>query len=65
MENINEEIQENVNYCLNCINRPCMKACPLSNTIPDIMQYIKKDNIEDAYMKLLDSTILGSICGRI
>lgn len=65
MEKLSEEVKENIEYCLNCINRPCMKGCPLSNTMPDIMQCIKNESLEQAYIQLLNNTILGSICGRI
>ncbi len=65
MNKMNQEIQNDIDNCLNCKNRPCMKGCPLSNTIPDVIQCVKNRKMEEAYNKLLDSTILGSICGRI
>ena len=40
---INENIQEDVNYCLNCINKPCsIKGCPLSNNIPEFIKKVKR-----------------------
>lgn len=58
-------MEEELAYCLNCKNRPCTNGCPLSNSIPDVIKLAKDGNMEEAYMKLTNTTILGSICGRI
>lgn len=60
-----EKMKEKLEYCLNCKNRPCTNGCPLSNSIPDVIKLAKDGNMEEAYMKLTNTTILGSICGRI
>lgn len=61
-----EEMQEKLNYCLNCIAKPCSKnGCPLSNDIPTFIKYAKEGNLEEAYKTLIETTVLGSICGRI
>lgn len=60
-----EEMKEKLEYCLNCKNRPCTNGCPLSNAIPDVIKFAKDGDLDGAYMKLIDTTILGSICGRI
>lgn len=65
MKELNDNIKEKLNDCLNCKVRPCMKGCPLSNSIPEVIKLAKEDVLEKAYMKLIDTTILGSICGRI
>ena len=63
---MNEEIQKEVEYCLNCKMKPCSnKGCPLNNDIPTFIKLVKENNIEDAYYTLVKTTILGSICGRI
>lgn len=59
-------IEEKVNYCLNCKIKPCMlKGCPLGNNIPDFIQEIKKNNYEEAYKILSKTTVLPGICGKI
>lgn len=38
-------IKEKTEYCLNCKVKPCsLKGCPLGNNIPQMIQYIKKEN---------------------
>lgn len=49
-------------YCLNCINKPCQKGCPLENDIPKI---IHENDIKKAYEILTNTNLLASICGRI
>lgn len=61
-----ETIQEKMNYCLNCTAKPCSKnGCPLSNDIPTFIKLAKEGNLEEAYKVLSETTVLGSICGRI
>lgn len=52
-------------YCLNCINKPCAKGCPLNNDIPSFIQAIKNEELKMAYDILSETTCLSSICGRI
>ena len=66
MEAISKEMQEKVNYCLNCKVKPCSnKGCPLNNDIPTFIRLVKEGNTEEAYYTLLKTSILGSVCGRI
>lgn len=60
-----EEIIEKAKYCLHCKNKPCSKACPLSNNIPEFIEHIKNGNIDEAYKVLSETTIFEPICGRI
>ena len=64
MDNL-EEIQKLANICLNCKTRPCVKGCPLNNSIPDFIQAVKQGNIELAYQILSKTTVFPAICGRI
>lgn len=64
--NNREEIKENLEYCLNCKVKPCsVKGCPLSNDIPTFISLAKGGKIKEAYKVLIDTTMLGSICGRV
>ena len=60
------EIQKDTEYCLNCVAKPCSeKGCPLSNNIPAFIKLTKEDKIQEAYEVLIQTTMLGSLCGRI
>ena len=66
MEALSKEMQEKVNYCLNCKVKPCSnKGCPLNNDIPTFIRLVKEGNMKEAYYTLLKTSILGSVCGRI
>ena len=58
-------MNELVNYCLGCINKPCTKGCPLNNDIPSFIKLVKENKVKEAYELLCDTTVLPSICGRI
>lgn len=61
-----EKIKGYTEYCLNCKVKPCSnKGCPLSNDIPTFIRLTKEGNIKEAYRILTETTMLGSICGRI
>lgn len=61
-----KEIEEKVNYCLNCKIKPCsLKGCPLNNQIPDFIQALKKEEYFSAYKILSETTVLPGVCGRI
>ena len=63
---MDEQIKLKAEYCLNCTAKPCKsKGCPLSNDIPTFIKLVKENKIKEAYNVLLDTTILGSVCGRI
>lgn len=66
MKALSKEMQEKINYCLNCKVKPCSnKGCPLNNDIPTFIRLVKEGNMEEAYYTLLKTSILGSVCGRI
>lgn len=61
-----EDIQEKINYCLNCPVKPCSKkGCPLGNDIPGFIQAMKKEEYKKAYEILSETTVLEAVCGRI
>lgn len=63
---MNKKIQKYTEHCLNCPIKPCSnKGCPLNNDIPKFIKLVKEDNVREAYKVLLNTTVLGSICGRI
>ena len=63
---MNEEIHKFSEECLNCIVKPCSKkGCPLENDIPTFIKLVQENKLDEAYFTLLNTSILGSICGRI
>lgn len=61
-----ENIEEKVNYCLNCKTKSCSnKGCPLNNQIPDFIQAVKIKNYKKAYEILSQTTVLPGVCGKI
>ena len=61
-----EQINEKVNYCLNCPVKPCAnKGCPLGNDIPAFIKAVKEADYKKAYEILSETTVLPAICGRI
>lgn len=61
---MNNLIEES-NRCLNCKVKPCQKACPLGNDIPNFIKCVKENNLKEAFNVLTKTTVLGAICGRI
>lgn len=61
-----KDIQEKINYCLNCPVKPCSKkGCPLGNDIPGFIQAMKNGEYKKAYEILSETTVLEAVCGRI
>ena len=60
-----DNFKELVDYCLNCIAKPCRKGCPLENNIPDFIKSAKENDFLKAFNILSETTVLSSICGRI
>ena len=61
-----DEIKEKVDYCLNCLIKPCSnKGCPLGNNIPGFIKAVKEEDYKKAYEILSETTVLEAICGRI
>ena len=58
-------IKQKAEYCLNCKNPQCRIGCPLGNNIPDFIQKVTEDNVEEAYKILCETTVMPAICGRI
>lgn len=61
-----KEIEEKVNYCLNCKVKPCsQKGCPLNNNIPEFIKAVKEEKYKEAYEILSETTVLPGVCGKI
>lgn len=60
-----DTIKSKAEYCLNCINKPCSKGCPLNNDTAGFIKLIKQQEYEEAYKLLCKTTVLQPICGKI
>lgn len=60
-----EKVMEFANRCLNCKNKPCIKSCPMETNIPEFIQKIKENNLEEAYRILAENNLFTYICSKI
>ncbi len=61
-----KEIQQKIEECLNCKNKPCsVKGCPVHTDIPGFIQKMKQEDLEGAYVLLQNNNSLSSICCRV
>ncbi len=60
-----EEAKEEAERCLNCKNPLCVGGCPVAVPIPEFIQKIKEDNMEEAYKILSNANALPAISGRV
>ncbi len=51
--------------CLNCKNKPCTTACPVSINIPAFIERIVNEDMEGAYKIISQSSSLPAVCGRV
>lgn len=59
------EINEILEKCKGCINKPCQKGCPLNNNTTDFIKLMKEEKYKEAYELLCKTTVLSPVCGRI
>ena len=60
-----EQALQEANRCLNCKNKPCQMACPVNVQIPAFIEYLLKDDIKGAISKIMETSLLPAICGRV
>lgn len=61
MNNIND----NINKCLNCKRPACINGCPLNTNIPLIIDLLKQGKIDEAIKLHYQYNSIGFICGRL
>ena len=60
-----EVIKNKASWCLNCKNKPCSEACPMHTDIPEFIERIKENKIEEAYQILVKNNLLTHICSLV
>lgn len=51
--------------CLNCKNKPCRSACPVSIDIPAFIEKVANEDMEGAFQIISQSSSLPAVCGRV
>ncbi len=51
--------------CMNCKNKPCTTACPVSIDIPAFIERVVHEDMEGAYQIISQSSSLPAVCGRV
>ena len=60
-----EDILKEAKECLNCKNPLCRKGCPMQTRIPDFINEIKNNNLEEAYRILQENNIMSDITSNV
>jgi len=60
-----EEALKEASRCLQCQNPRCVKGCPVNIQIPNFINAIKENNLEEAYRIISLSSSLPAVCGRV
>lgn len=56
---------EEASRCLNCVNKPCVSACPVEIDIPKFINKIRDEDLLAAAKIILEESSLPSVCGRV
>ena len=60
-----EQAVNEAKRCLNCKNKPCVSACPVSINIPAFIERVANEDMEGAYRIISESSSLPAVCGRV
>lgn len=58
-------ILDEANRCLECKNPSCIKGCPISTPIPEVIKLLKNDRLDEAGRILFFNNPLTTICSLI
>lgn len=59
------EARAEAERCLHCKNARCQANCPVGVQIPDFIAYVKEGKIGEAASKIMETSLLPAICGRV
>jgi len=60
-----EEAMQEAARCLNCKNPLCVTGCPVTISIPEFIQCVKKGEFEEAAKVIAKASALPAVCGRV
>ena len=60
-----EQMINEADRCLHCVNHPCTAGCPVSVMIPDFIKALKQGKIDEAYGIITKTNSFPTICGRV
>lgn len=60
-----EQMINEADRCLHCVNHPCTAGCPVSVMIPDFIKALKQGRIDEAYSIITKTNSFPTICGRV
>ena len=52
-----KELKKEVEYCLECKNKPCSSTCPLGNDTAGFINLIKQEKYKEAYELLCETSV--------
>lgn len=58
-------IIDEANRCLQCKNPQCVKGCPISTPIPEIIRLLKENKLDEAGRILFENNPLTTVCSLI
>ena len=56
---------DEANRCLQCKNPQCVKGCPISTPIPEIIKLLKENKLDEAGRTLFENNPLTTVCSLI
>jgi glutamate synthase (NADPH/NADH) small chain len=51
--------------CLQCVDPPCVRGCPVGIDIPAFIKKIEEKHFRGAYDVITDTNLLPAVCGRV
>ncbi len=60
-----EQVQTEALRCLNCVDAPCVDACPLHLDIKSFILELAEGNYEGAFAKISEQSPFPGVCGRV
>ena len=56
---------DEANRCLQCKNPQCVKGCPISTPIPEVIRLLKENKLDEAGRTLFENNPLTTVCSLI
>lgn len=60
-----EQVKLEASRCLHCKNPRCVQGCPVNIKIPEFIDALKHDNLDEAGRIIRETSMLPSVCGRV